>query len=289
MPKMPKTTPKRLSEPGKRHRRDNGPEALEVEEAPELTQADLGTTTFNVQELVGRGADALRRAHHDAAKLSKRFGAEFEAKWLLLTPWLAQRADGSLAHELNSRNANRPIGPDGHPLGSRSLLKLLASHRGCARYALIWRPRYLAALALTRSPIIAARAAKVSGTTANQQRRDDPEFAAQCEAAEEHAIQLLHDACFASALEGDCEPVYWQGIRVGHVRKFDSRLRIEMLRAHLPTKFKAPGQASIKINAGNGASVLVIGEQERDELVALRQQALTRIIEKKAQAIMLPS
>lgn len=59
------------------------------------------------------------------------------------------------------------------------------------------------------------------------------------------ATQRLHDACFASAVEGDIEPVYWQGIKVGHVREFDSRLRIEMLRARMPDRFKAPGSANV--------------------------------------------
>ena len=52
---------------------------------------------------------------------------------------------------------------------------------------------------------------------------------------------LLHDVTMKSAIEGDCEPVFWQGIPVGHVRKVDNRLRIELLRAHLPAKFKTPG------------------------------------------------
>jgi len=40
-------------------------------------------------------------------------------------------------------------------------------------------------------------------------------------------------------LEGDVEPIYWQGIVVvvDHVRKFDSRLQIEMLRALMPNTF----------------------------------------------------
>ncbi|HAF14665.1 MAG TPA: hypothetical protein DCK99_13415, partial [Blastocatellia bacterium] len=38
-------------------------------------------------------------------------------------------------------------------------------------------------------------------------------------------------------LEGDCEPVFWQGIEIGHVRKFDSRLTVELLRAHMPERF----------------------------------------------------
>ncbi len=71
-------------------------------------------------------------------------------------------------------------------------------------------------------------------------------------------------------------------------RLLNHRLRIEMLRAHLPAKFKQLGTANVKINASGGASVLVIGEAERDELVALRQQALAAIVERKRLALTAP-
>jgi hypothetical protein len=43
-----------------------------------------------------------------------------------------------------------------------------------------------------------------------------------------------------SAIEGECEPIFWQGIEVGHFRKIDNRLRIEMLRAKCLKPFKTP-------------------------------------------------
>jgi hypothetical protein len=84
------------------------------------------------------------------------------------------------------------------------------------------------------------KAARVCYNTVRAHERNDPEFAAQLKEAEEEGAQLLHDVCFKSALEGDLEPVYWKGQVVGHVRKIDNRLRIEMLRAHMPSKFKTP-------------------------------------------------
>jgi len=53
----------------------------------------------------------------------------------------------------------------------------------------------------------------------------------------------------------------------------------------MPAKFKQPGTANVKISASGGASVLVIGEAERDELVALRQAALAEIMERKRLAL----
>ena len=150
------------------------------------------------------------------------------------------------------------------------------TNRARARYALRWRPRFLAALSLTRSQTIGCRTAGVSRMTVRAHRREDPDFDLQCCEAEEQATALLHDACWASALEGDIEPVYWQGIKVGHVRKFDSRLRIEMLRAHMPEKFKRDAKAQVNVNA-QGGNVLVIGPEEHAALCAARRESLLRL------------
>ena len=41
-------------------------------------------------------------------------------------------------------------------------------------------------------------------------------------------------------MEGDVEPVYYMGVVVGYVRKYDSKLVIEMLRAYRSDRFKTP-------------------------------------------------
>jgi hypothetical protein len=142
------------------------------------------------------------------------------------------------------------------------------TNRARARYAITWRPRFPAVLALSRSQLLACKSAKVSQPTARKHRAEDADFEAQCVAAEEHAVQLLHDVTFRSALEGDCEPVFWQRIQVGHVRKFDNRLRIEMLRTHMPGKFKTPGSRQPLVS-GDGNQVIVIDEATRAELARL--------------------
>lgn len=121
--------------------------------------------------------------------------------------------------------------------------------------------------------MFALAAAKTSYNTFRAHQRNDPDFAAQVREAEEEGAELLHDACWKATVEGEIEPVYWQGEVVGHVRKFDSRLRIEMLRAHMPDRFKTPGQAAVNISAP-GAQVLVIGPEEQAELAANRRRYL---------------
>jgi hypothetical protein len=245
---LPKLKKQRTAAPGVRHRRDNGPEELQVEPVPPPDPQELGTLTRYTQEILSGGPRALIAAQHKAAILSKKFGEEIEAHWCLSTKWLSQ---------------------------------LTLTNRARARYALTWRPRFLAALALTHGIVIACRAAKVHPATVRAHRAEDPDFETQCIAAEEHAIQLLHDVTMKSAIEGECEPIYWQGIEVGHVRKVDNRLRIEMLRAHMPKKFTTPG-TKVAINTGAQTNTFICGPEEQEELIKLRRESLERIMAAKA-------
>jgi hypothetical protein len=171
------------------------------------------------------------------------------------------------------------------------LQQLTLSHRARARRALRWRPRFLSALAASCSFVFAARAAGISYNTFRLHQRNDPEFARQVAEAEEQAAELLHARCFKAVVEGVLEPVYFQGEIVGHTRKFDSRLAIELLRAHMPQIFKTPG-TKVHVSKGNQqppGSGIVVGEKEFQELVEMRQISLAKIAEAKAQAIVVES
>lgn len=216
---------------------------------------DVGTLTRYTEEIIAGGPRALIAAEHKAQKMAQRFGIEVESQWCLTTEWLSQLA------KANARGRGREY----------------------ARYALGWRPKFLAVLSLSGSIIYSSRAAGVSHTTVRFHRNQDPEFDAQVLQAEEYAIQLLHDVAMKRAIEGDVEPIYWQGEVVGHVRKYDSRLQIEMLRAKMPRTFKTPG-AKIAISTGIQQNLNVITPERQDEIIALRQEALRRIAEKKALA-----
>jgi hypothetical protein len=113
----------------------------------------------------------------------------------------------------------------------------------------------------------------VSPQTVALHRREDPDFETQVVAALAHAIELLYDVTMRSAIEGDCEPVFWQGIEVGHIKKFDNRLRVELLRAHLPGKFETPG-AQQPLVAGDNNKVMIMTPERQDELIRLRREAL---------------
>jgi hypothetical protein len=91
------------------------------------------------------------------------------------------------------------------------------------------------------------------------------------EDAQEHAIDLLEARCFQRALEGDLEPVYYMGVVVDYVRKFDSRLAIELLKANRPDKFKTPGT---QVKVATRGDVFMLTEEQRHELMRLNRQWL---------------
>src|SRR5437868_39651 len=127
--------------------------------------------------------------------------------------------------------------------------------------------------------VFATKSARVSYNTFQLHRRNDPEFAAQIREAEAQGAELLHYACFQRAVEGNLEPVYFQGQVVGHIRKFDTRLQIEFLRARMPELFKTPGVAPININTGQ--QILVFDAATRHGIQAAREAALRRMAQEQ--------
>jgi len=66
------------------------------------------------------------------------------------------------------------------------------------------------------------------------------------------------------------------------VRKFDSRLRVEFLRAYMPERFKSPGT---NVNIGTRGDVFVLTEEQRHELMRInREWLLTAPIEENSEA-----
>jgi hypothetical protein len=238
-----KNKKKRKAAPGVRHRRDNGPLELEVTPVPPPPPEQLGTLHLQTEDIIGSGPAALLVSHRRASMLSVKYGEELKSQWRLKTKWIQS---------------------------------LQATHRGRVRanYAMRWRPTFLAVVALSHSTMLGCKAANVDPHTVIDHRREDPDFEAQVQAAQDHCIELLHAVTMRSAIEGDCEPVFWQGIEVGHIKKFDNRLRIELLRAHMPNRFKTPGAQGAPLIVGDGNQVIVIDAAKRAELVALRREAL---------------
>jgi hypothetical protein len=161
------------------------------------------------------------------------------------------------------------------------LKQLKASHRARARAAMRWRPRFLECLSMATGVVFAAKAARVSYNTFRLHQRNDPEFAEQVREVEAQGAELLHYACFQRAVEGNLEPIYFQGKVVGNVRKFDTRLQIEFLRAHLPELFRMPGAPQVNINSGQ--QILVLDAATRHQIQVARTAALRAQRQEKQQ------
>jgi hypothetical protein len=125
---------------------------------------------------------------------------------------------------------------------------------------------------MSASKVMSCRRAKVGHSTVDYHIKSDPDFATQAQEAKAHAIDLLHTRCFQRALEGDIEPIHWQGVVVDYVRKFPERLQIEMLRAHMPNTFKTPGSGPVNIDTGD--KILVMTEELRAKLIALHREEI---------------
>jgi hypothetical protein len=239
-----------------------------VTHATPPTPKELGPLTEYVTETIKGGAPAHRAAQHEARRLSKRFGLELEAQWLIETPWLKDWAQGK--HALTARSeASVPLdSTNGSPSET-------VSNRDCptrlrVRAVIARRARFLSFLAVLGSQRAACRKARVSVEDIIYQLKEDHDFMAQAEVAHAYFVDLLHMRAAQRTIEGDCEPVFWQGVEVGHIRKFDSRLQIEMLRAHMPERFKTPGSGPISIDTGD--KILVMDEATRMKLIDRRRQ-----------------
>lgn len=179
----------------------------------------------------------------------------------------------------DSGDEHPPIqaGPEFRSIETPYLKQLKVTHRARARAAMRWRPRFLKALAMSCNITCALKAAGTHYNTFRGHQKNDTEFAGQVREAEEQGADLLHAHCFKSALEGNLEPVYFQEDIVGHIRKYDTRMQIEMLRAHRPDLFKTPGtgQTNIQINQDN-QKLLVVTPEAAAELQRRRRDALRR-------------
>jgi len=132
-------------------------------------------------------------------------------------------------------------------------------------------PKFLAFLSCSNSERYAARSACVQRSWVIKEKKADPDFAKQVEDAHDAAIDLLLLVAHKRAVEGDLEPIVYMGVVTGWVRKYDTKLQIEMLRAYRPDRFKTPGT---NVNVGVKSDVFVFTEEERHELMRVNRQWL---------------
>jgi hypothetical protein len=218
-----------------RSRKTKGDSRAQIEPAP---TPELGFNTRVLDEVIAAGPAGLRKAQCTALRSAKRYLEEAADSWKLDTGWLKS---------------------------------FDTVHRVRARYALVWRPRFLAALSMCHSPELAARHTRISCQMAYYHRKRDPQFAKQWDEAREYGVEMLHARTFQRALEGDLETVYYMGKPVGYIRKFDTKLQIELLRAYQPDQFKTAG---VNVNIGAKGDVFLLTEDQRHELQRINKEYL---------------
>jgi hypothetical protein len=206
------------------------------------TPPQPGFNTAIIEEAVAAGPVGVRSAQKIALRHAKQMHEESVDYWRKTTDFLKAWTDSSDSF-----------------------------YRARARYALVWRPRFLAALSMTHCVQLSCRSAKVSRDTAYEHRKHDREFARQWDEAQEHALDLLHARVWQCSLEGDLEPVWFMGVPVGYTRKFSDKLQIELLRAWKPDRFKTAG---VSVNVAARGDVFLLTEEQRAELRAINRQWL---------------
>lgn len=101
-----------------------------------------------------------------------------------------------------------------------------------------WQGRFLKELCKTGNVQSSCRKAKVTRQNAYLARKADVVFAAAWEEAIEIATEALELEARRRAERGVLEPIYYQGERVGAVRKYSDTLLIFLLKAHRPEKYR---------------------------------------------------
>ena len=84
----------------------------------------------------------------------------------------------------------------------------------------------------------AAKAARVHRSTPYEWKENDEEFAEAWDVAIEEASDHLEAEAYRRAVTGTLEPVFYQGEKVGTVRRYSDSLLTLLLKSNRPAKFK---------------------------------------------------
>lgn len=101
-----------------------------------------------------------------------------------------------------------------------------------------WEDAFITALQKTGNVSAACRKAKKSRKTVYELRNEATDFAELWDSALEVATDSLELEARRRAATGTLEPVYYQGKKVGAMRRYSDTLLIFLLKAHRPEKFR---------------------------------------------------
>lgn len=101
-----------------------------------------------------------------------------------------------------------------------------------------WQAKFIQQLAETSNVSAACKRAKVSRQEAYRTRDEDAGFKAAWVEALEIATEALELEARRRAEKGTLEPVFYQGVKAGAIRKYSDTLLIFLLKAHKPEKYR---------------------------------------------------
>lgn len=115
------------------------------------------------------------------------------------------------------------------------------------------RKKFLLVLSEGGSPSAAASACGIGRQSVYDWRHDEKEFAAEWDAAVEHATDLLEDEAWRRGRDGVRKPVFHRGVICGYIKEYSDPILLRLLAARRREKFGADveggggGEHTIKI------------------------------------------
>lgn len=111
-----------------------------------------------------------------------------------------------------------------------------------------WRDRFCDALEEQPNVSRACKQAGVSRGEVYATRKEDPEFAARWDDSLALGINSLEDTALDLAQNGWEQPVFQNGMLVGHVRKYDTKLMVTLLKAHKREVYAPPEEHDHRVS-----------------------------------------
>jgi len=100
-----------------------------------------------------------------------------------------------------------------------------------------------------------ARLLGVAPSSVYKAKAEDPEFAAAVNEALEIGVDTLEEEAMRRAVDGVLEPVWFQGMEAGHVRKYSDALLQTLLKAKRPRQYN-PG-AKVEVDTGEKVKLTI--------------------------------
>ena len=136
------------------------------------------------------------------------------------------------------------------------------------------KAKFTAALAQSGVVLYAAREAAIDTQTAYRWRKADDDFREAWETALNESVDRLETEARRRALDGVLEPVYYQGVEVGHQTRYSDTLLIFLLKGARPAKYRDNARVE---HSGPGGGPIVTARAEElsdDELAAIVASAV---------------